>query len=175
MTICLINPPWVTKKGNVWREIRAIMPPLGLLYLAAVLEKENIPADVLDFQAGSSRWEDIEATLRQKEYDYYGITGTTSIISHAYRIAEIIKRYHPQAKIILGGVHATALPEEALQKTAVDYVIRGEGEQALVQLLQGAPKETIQGLSYRADESNPACPAGRPYARPGQNPLSGIS
>jgi len=151
MTICLINPPWVTKKGNVWREIRAIMPPLGLLYLAAVLEKENIPVDVLDFQAGSSNWEEIETTLREKEYDYYGITGTTSIISHAYRIAEIIKRYHPQAKIILGGVHATALPEEALQRPAVDYVIRGEGEQALVQLLRGEPREAIQGLSYRQD------------------------
>jgi len=150
MKVCLINPPWVTKSNNIWTKIRGTLPPLGLLYLAAFLEREGIAADIADYQAGFRSWEAIENELQRKRYDLYGITGTTSIISNAYRIAAMIKACHPDAKVVMGGVHVTALPEEALGKDTVDFVIRGEGEKALLELAKGTALDAIAGLSYKS-------------------------
>ena len=150
MKICLINPPWVTKSNNIWTKIRGTLPPLGLLYLAAYLEREGITADIIDCQAGLGSWEDIRNELAKDRYDLYGITGTTSIISNSYRIAGIIKDCHPDAKVVMGGVHVTALPEEALAKNAVDFVVRGEGEKPLLELAKGADPASITGLSYKS-------------------------
>lgn len=151
LKVCLINPPWVTRSNNIWTKIRGTLPPLGLLYLAAFLEREGVEADVIDCQSGLGSWEEIEAKLREKRYDLYGITGTTSIISNSYRIAGAVKAAQPGAKVVLGGVHVTALPEEALGKDGVDFVIRGEGEQALLELAKGRSPDEIAGLSYKKD------------------------
>lgn len=148
---CLINPPYLVKAGNIWNHIKSTMPPLGLLYLAAVLEQGGVPVDVVDFQAESLDWDGIEKTIAASYYPFFGITGTTPVISSAYRIAGLIKKYHPQAQVILGGVHVTALPEEALGRNECDVVIRGEGEKALLQLVQGTPLHAIEGLSFRHD------------------------
>jgi len=152
MKICLINPPWLVKKGNIWRQIRSIMPPLGLLYLASSLEKENIEVEILDFQANFSSWEQIENTVKLQEYEFYGITSTTPIINNSYRISKIIKKHYPNSKVIFGGVHVTALPEEALGEKSIDFVIRGEGENSLLELMKGTPFENIPGLSYRKED-----------------------
>lgn len=150
MKVCLINPPWATKSDNIWTKIRGTLPPLGLLYIAAFLEREGIDADVVDCQAGLRSWAEIENELRRKRYDLYGITGTTAIISNSYRIAGMIKARYPDAGVVMGGVHVTALPEEALSKNTVDFVIRGEGEKAFLELARGKAPAAITGLSYKS-------------------------
>jgi anaerobic magnesium-protoporphyrin IX monomethyl ester cyclase len=154
MKVCLINPPWFTKKGNIWSQIRSTFPPLGLLYLASFLERENIEVDVIDFQASFQSWEDAERVITTRHYDFYGITATTPTVYSGYRIARIIKTHYPDTKVIFGGVHVTALPEEALSEESIDFVIRGEGEGALLKLIRGAPFESIAGLSYK-EKGNP--------------------
>lgn len=149
MKICLINPPWFTKKASIWSQIRSTLPPLGLLYLASTLAKEKIDVDIIDLQARPLTWEKTETKIKSLQYEFYGITSTTPIVNNGYRIADIIKKHHPNTKIVFGGVHVTALPEEALGKESVDFVIRGEGEEALLKLLKGTALETIAGLSYK--------------------------
>lgn len=149
MRVCLINPPWRIKRKNIWRYIRSTMPPLGLLYLAAVLEREHIEVDIVDFQAGAYDWREIEQQTRRFRYDLFGITATTPIVKTGYQIAETIRQYHPKSKIVFGGVHVTALPEEPFSRASVDFVIRGEGEDAIVKLCRDVSVETIAGLSYR--------------------------
>lgn len=152
MRICLINPPWITTpKNNIWNVIRCTMPPLGILYLASVLENEKYVVDILDFQAHATSWEEIEKNIKSSVYDFYGITATTPIVNNAYRISEIIKKYHPGSKVTLGGVHVTALPEEALNRYSVDYVIRGEAEDSFVNLVRAKPLKSITGISYKAN------------------------
>ena len=51
MDVLLINPPWIKRKGNIWRGVAGCSPPLGLAYLAAVLEKRGIKVRILDAQA----------------------------------------------------------------------------------------------------------------------------
>jgi len=78
----------------------------------------------------------------------------TPYIAEALRTAEQVKAFHPKCKIVLGGHHPTAFSEDVLQHPAVDYVIRGEGEQALPALVRalkgnGSKIETIPGIGFK--------------------------
>jgi radical SAM superfamily enzyme YgiQ (UPF0313 family) len=150
MKVCLINPPWFTNKsGNIWSNIRGIFPSLGLISLAAVLEKEGISVDVIDFFALSLCWKGLEEKIKFLDHDYFGITITTPIANNGYRISRIIKKFHPDSKVIFGGVHATAIPEEPFKEGMADFVVRGDGEETLVKLLGRVPFKDISGLSYK--------------------------
>jgi anaerobic magnesium-protoporphyrin IX monomethyl ester cyclase len=148
MNCILINPPWSTRKGNVWSSIRSTMPPLGLLYLAAVLEQEKIEAGFFDFQANLMDWNEIEEQIKNWQYDVYGISATTAIVKNAYRIVRLIRRHHPKANIVMGGVHPSSMPEEALTNGA-DVIVRGEGEEIFLAYMREQPITAIQGVSYK--------------------------
>ncbi|MGN7613667.1 B12-binding domain-containing radical SAM protein [Magnetococcales bacterium HHB-1] len=148
MKVCLINPPWYTKSGNIWSQIRSTMPPLGLLYIAAIIEQDH-EVEVIDFQALMIDWEETKKRIESTAFDIYGITASTPTINYAFKLADVIKTCHPKSKVVLGGVHPTSLPEESLSHQSIDYVIRGEGEENFPKLLAGEALENIQGLSYR--------------------------
>jgi anaerobic magnesium-protoporphyrin IX monomethyl ester cyclase len=71
----------------------------------------------------------------------------------AIRTAEIVKAYHPDCKIVLGGHHPTALPQSVMESAAVDFVLRGEGEVSMPLLARALRQKldyrTIPGLVYR--------------------------
>jgi radical SAM superfamily enzyme YgiQ (UPF0313 family) len=148
MRICLINPPWHINKTNVWFHIKPSFPHLGLLSLAAVIENEGVDVDILDFAALFLSWIQIEQKIKLLNYEYFGITATTSTVNSSYYLSKIIKRFHPYSKVIFGGIHVSVLPEEAFHKGAADFVIRGEGEESLLKLLKGDSFNNIPGLSY---------------------------
>ena len=84
-----------------------------------------------------------------------GISGMTAHVASVYRIAAQIKDAYPDSIIIGGGIHLTALPEEALEKGTFDYVVQGEGEKALLALVEvirgGGDTRLIPGVSFVAD------------------------
>jgi anaerobic magnesium-protoporphyrin IX monomethyl ester cyclase len=55
----------------------------------------------------------------------------TAYSAEAVTTAEVVKRYHPGCRVVLGGHHPTAMPESVMESSAIDYVIRGEGEVAM--------------------------------------------
>jgi radical SAM superfamily enzyme YgiQ (UPF0313 family) len=73
----------------------------------------------------------------------------------ALATAEAVKNRHPDCRVVMGGHHATALPHAVLASPAVDYVIRGEGEDAIARLAhmlssrERPQPETIQGVCFR--------------------------
>ena len=77
----------------------------------------------------------------------------TAYAAEALKTAQIVRRYHPDCKIVLGGHHATALPERMMESPEVDFVLRGEGEVSmplLADALQnGSRFNSIPGLVYR--------------------------
>ncbi len=85
------------------------------------------------------------------------LVGISSLFSaysqEAIKTAQIIKKNHPDCKIVIGGHHATALPERVMESSAVDFVLRGEGELTMVRLAKTLHRETgyedIPGLVYR--------------------------
>lgn len=151
MEVLLINPPWTMRKGNVWKGIASCVPPIGLAQLASYLEKKNVQIKILDANAESIYFPEIYNRLKKTKPDpvFIGITATTSIIDKALEVACLCKDVFPNTKIILGGVHPSILPEEVLNNKSVDYVIRGEGEETLWELISGKEKAEILGLSYK--------------------------
>jgi radical SAM superfamily enzyme YgiQ (UPF0313 family) len=88
------------------------------LYLLA--ENINIPSTILDFPSLKRFIKEIK-----KGYDYIGISFITPNFSKTKKMAELIRKYSPNSKIILGG-HGTQIPELE-ELIDCDYIVRGEG------------------------------------------------
>lgn len=154
MKIILINPPWVIRsKKNVWRNIASIMPPLGIAWLAAVLEREGHQVKILDAHAIGLFVDQVPQWLRGNlPFDVIGITATTPLINNALAIARLVKAEFKDVKVVLGGVHPTVMPEEVLLEEAVDLVVRGEGERTILDIAAEKPLAEIKGISFRGEE-----------------------
>jgi anaerobic magnesium-protoporphyrin IX monomethyl ester cyclase len=136
------------------------MPPLGILSIAAVLEKEGIevevvPADVLDLS-----WKDIEARVRSWRPDIVGVTSYTENRFQSFELIRRARRARPEALTVMGGPHASMAAEDSLTHLPeLDVVVRGEGEVTTVDLcrkLEGAADRGtalagIAGISFRRD------------------------
>jgi magnesium-protoporphyrin IX monomethyl ester (oxidative) cyclase len=173
--VILINPPQVFTKNQV---ASGITPPLGIAYLAAVLEQNDISVDIIDavglepgtinafeketFVRGVS-FEDIVARLD----DQVKIVGISNLFSFAYpvvqKLCRLIKAFNSNIQIVLGGPHPAALYAEILEEDhdLVDFVVVGEGENPFLQLCQKLLQDDflfqsniggdISNLAYRDD------------------------
>lgn len=148
MEVLLINPSWLSKEGNIWKKISGLMPPLGLAYIASYLEKNGVNVRIIDAHAEDGTLEELLFAAGMSP-QFIGITATTMTFKSALSAAAMCRKKFPDAKITLGGVHPTILPEEALREDCVDYVIRGEGEKSFYGLVSGEVPEAIAGLSYK--------------------------
>ena len=79
----------------------------------------------------------------------------TPYAAEALATAAAIKRLHPGCRIVMGGHHPTALPESVLESPDVDFVLRGEGEEALPLLAErlqaGGAVDDVPGIAFRRD------------------------
>ncbi len=176
MDLLLINPPQRFHPGNIWEKIRGCTPPLGLALLASILERAGYRVKILD---GNAELLSDDGLLRRLEGikadsgapGWIGITSSTNTFPVALRISGLARRIFPDANIVLGGVHATVFPEEALATPTVDFVVRGEGEAALLSLLRGEPPGTIPGIAFREQDRIVRTPERRSFTDLGTLPL----
>lgn len=139
--------PWVLQP---WTRAGTRMPSLGLAQIAAWLEEHGVRVGVIDAEVEGLSDAALQARLATRGAPaWVGITATTSTIGAALRTAATCRRALPGVRIVLGGVHPTARPDEVLAHPAVDVVVRGEGEQTMLALAQGAPWAEVSGLSWR--------------------------
>ncbi len=129
-------------------------PPLGLAYLASVLQLHGCVVRVIDAAAERLDLKAVLARLVQQEPDMVAVTVTTPLSIWAQELARAIRKSFSSPPIcIAGGPHATVLPEELLEVGLYDYVIRGEGEATLGELVdtlrQSGDTTSIEGISYR--------------------------
>lgn len=92
-----------------------------------------------------------------KKPDVFGISPITCNIDRSYKIARGVKKSCPDLKVVIGGQHASIVPEEVAANPIVDAAVIGEGEITFVELLkhymgEGVSLEGIAGLCYRADD-----------------------
>lgn len=129
-------------------------PPIGLLYLASVARKHGYDVDIYDAAArGLSMSKALEYVIDNKP-DVYAVSLYTIGLIETLKFIKQVKHSLPSCICIVGGPHATALPEYSMKECEpIDYLIFGEGEQTLVELLysiqnQSDPSE-IRGICYR--------------------------
>ncbi len=145
LNITLVNPPQFTKYPQ---------PPLGLALIAAILEKAGYKVTLLDANALGLRPEDIPAML--SDTDIIGLTAMTPTISTALDIARRIRQSNPTVKIIMGGAHASMLPQETMALAPeIDIIIRGEGDETVIEVVQALegqrPLDSVAGITYHVE------------------------
>lgn len=122
-----------------------ITPPLGLGYLASYLKANGVEAVIIDGLRDSLSQEIILAKIIDEKPDAVGITCLTAFYSEVVQLAKEVKARG--IKCIIGGVHPTILPYQTLVDSTADFVICGEAEIALLNLMKNnCVDNNIQGV-----------------------------
>jgi radical SAM superfamily enzyme YgiQ (UPF0313 family) len=156
--ILLVHPlgeNWIRGERDM-SHIVNIVPPLGLLSLAAWLELHGHQADVHDCYAQPGQDERISSYLKEVSPDFIGFSTTTSSFLDGIRLAKKAREVMPAIKVVFGGVHLSALREQLLRDyPVIDYGIVGEGEETLLELMEsdGVGLRGVEGLIIREQEN----------------------
>jgi len=150
--VLLVQPPRV--EGKNMNLPYGFEMSLNIPCLAAYLREKNIESEIIDMTLYPDSYELLKKFLNKLKPDFVGITSITADIFHARDIAKISKEILPDVKTIIGGVHSSSLPLETMEEFPVfDYLVFGEGELTLVELIQSVngskTSEEILGLAYR--------------------------
>lgn len=121
-------------------------PPLGLMYIGALLKKNNISCEIIALPFVEKRdWKN-----KIGKADLYGITVFSACLYLAKEVAKIAKENNPKGKVIVGGPHPTTLTNDILtDEPDFDIAVKGEGEITMLELAQGIPLHDITGIVYR--------------------------
>jgi anaerobic magnesium-protoporphyrin IX monomethyl ester cyclase len=149
MKILLINPPNtmddVLGKASVFV---TELDPLGLLYIASVLEQEGHEVEVLDAFIARLNLDSIMKEVEKRKPDVVGISCLTSNGAAVYEIGREIKRNYERIKVVLGNIHASIFNKVYLDHNCADAVVHGEGEYAFAKILERYEAKTdLQGIS----------------------------
>jgi radical SAM superfamily enzyme YgiQ (UPF0313 family) len=111
-----------------------IYPPLGLLYLAAVLEKNGFSASVLDANVLKLSNYEVLKRIKKIKPEIVGISANVVLARAAKELAVMVKKRFPKAFIVMGGPIVSALPEDFL--AVCDTVVLHEGEETFLELVK---------------------------------------
>jgi len=142
----LIYPPWTVLQGRAF--LTNCLPPLGVLSIAAVLLEQGFSVKVLDVHAERMSPARLRELLREYRPRYVGISVLSSMVVSANMIAKLVKEEIPDCVVVMGNVHAEAYPERMLQNSAVDLVVRGDGERPMADIVAGKAWETVMSVSF---------------------------
>jgi len=151
--VLLVNPPSFSSLyygGNTKKISGGHELELGSLYVASFLESKGIDVSFLDMSLYDNPEERLISALKQKDYDFAGLTAYSNFVTIANQVAGIIKQ-NSRAKTVIGGAHASALPEETFRTfNNFYYLIYGEGEETFFELTGGEKSlREINGLVWR--------------------------
>ncbi len=159
MKVLFVNPSLDPREYHnpVAQALFANAMPLGICYLAAVLEQAGIAVDVLDAAAERLSHEDVRQYMQEGNFDILGITSTTNGFFRAVGLAYHIKEWAGASiPIILGGHHMTDMPAHAMSFDCFDYGVVGEGERTILELLEvlagTRSAGQCKGIAYREDD-----------------------
>jgi len=145
MNVLLINPPNVffeSKTRMMPKKVLSRYPPAGLMFLAAILQKEKIEVSIMDVIAEGQTIAEINDFIKRESVKIIGITSTTPQIRGAVQLAKSIKEeFGERVKIVLGGPHISLVPDFISKFTMFDAGIVGEGEYVFLDLV----KKVLEG------------------------------
>jgi len=157
--VSLVNPYGFVSKYAKNPNLDIIAPPMGLGYIAAVLEQNDHRVSALDCLVERADRKDVELHIKRKKPDVVGIQAFTPSVNYAVEIAETVKEVDREITVVLGGTHPTALPEATLRMSnSVDYIVRYEGEYPFLNLVNALEKgadsksmKRVKGISFKHD------------------------
>ncbi len=157
MKLLLIDPPFKSFAG-----IFSLYFPLGLAYLAGAAKKAGYECSILDMDAAEAKegslnfsreyesynnyitalndpqhptWELMRQLISRQNPDFIGISALTTKFGSVIQTARFCRQVLPGIPIIVGGAHASTMPQLTAEIPEVDYVLRGEADESLPELL----------------------------------------
>lgn len=137
LKITLINPPLpAEEQAGSFAGVVNVMQPLGIAYIAAVLEKNNFNVDIIDCIPLRLSDERLLSILKKEPPDIIGITATVLSINRAMELSKRLKKELPGALLVIGGPHITSIPNETMNSSSYDVGVLGEGELTFLEIAQ---------------------------------------
>ena len=162
--ILFVTPPYhcgVVEAAGHW-------VPLTFVYLAGAARKAGLEPVIYDAMTKRHELPQIRDFIARTKPDYVATTAITATVLDALEVLQAAKDHNPEIVTLIGGVHPTFLFEETLQHPSVDFVVRGEGETTLEELLKcleaGQEPSKIAGIAYRREGGVVTTPA-RPFVQ----------
>jgi radical SAM superfamily enzyme YgiQ (UPF0313 family) len=145
-----LNPHY--NKISFREERLGLIPPISLLSVAAILEREDVEVDLIDMEAEGLGYADTLERVRRFAPDMLGFTVTT--LSFHTVLAWITRfRGDTGIPVLVGGEHVRLYPHETMSYAAIDYCVIGEAELSLPEFIrafrQGRPLDGIRSLGFR--------------------------
>lgn len=135
-----------------------ILPPLGLGYIAAVLQQDGHEVQIIDTRLDPIT-PAIESRIQAFGPDIVGISIFVISELEGYRLAEQMKSILPQALVVMGGPQVSYFPRVPLERCgAVDVTVQGEGEYVFRDLVRGVQEgrgyKHVNNLFFRNDKGD---------------------
>ncbi len=179
--ILLVEPPFYRLHKNSYSMDRI---PFGLAYLAGAILKDtlwDVKVYNADFIPSIGRkkisylsgkgfenyvdglndleneiWKEVRKLIEEYNPDVVGISIKSATFISSMNVAKIVKNVDPNIKVIVGGPHPTLAKKEIFANSFVDFVVVGEGEVTIAELLNsfdgGKNFNEVNGIIYRNDE-----------------------
>ena len=150
--LLLVNPGNRLEQFAQLNELVTVAQPLGIAMVAAFVRQYGFSVAIVDAEA--MFWTPEQTIEEIEKYDplLVGLSAFTTKMTAAGKILRLVKERMPHARTMIGGHHASAIPERTLKEEAVDFVIQGEGFSPAVELLKRLKEKQenfdIQGVWY---------------------------
>jgi anaerobic magnesium-protoporphyrin IX monomethyl ester cyclase len=146
--VLLITPPYhcgVLESAGRW-------PNLGFIYLAGALREAGYEPIIYDAMSKFHNFTDIANRIEEEAPYLVATTSYTATFSAGLEVLRLAKEINSRIVTVIGGIHPTFMWKEALNSGVVDFVVRGEGEETLVELLRCLDEKTspskVRGIAY---------------------------
>lgn len=139
MKLTLIHGKWF----NSWEA-------LGLGYLASYIRKHEPNCEITFWQGCFDSDDAIIADASTA--DIVAFSNTSPTVTHSVNLGRAIKKENPNVWTVTGGYHPSAVGRKALVENAIDQVVIGEGEDALLRIMRGDRRPVITGRMMKFDE-----------------------
>ena len=150
--LLLVNA-YIQGTYGIVEKAREHRQPLGLGYVAAYAEENGYSVRILDCDAEGITPANFSELLHKLSPKVVGFSSVTPVIMTTIEMADIVRKYSQDVLIVAGGAHVTALPEETLKRSKIDIIVRGEGEDTIVEILKYSKGRIglsgIKGISYK--------------------------
>ncbi|MGE5237860.1 MAG: B12-binding domain-containing radical SAM protein [Chloroflexota bacterium] len=153
--VLLITPPYhsgVVESAGTWLN-------LGFVYIAGSLRNAGYDVEYYDAMSYFHTYDDIRDRIETGKPDVVCTTAITATVNDCIEVSRLAKRLNPGIITVIGNVHPTFCWEEMLRdhNDAVDFIVRGEGEVTLPELLDcrfaGGDLSSVRGIAYWAGDS----------------------
>ncbi len=143
-SILIVSPPY---------RLNQTAFALGLMYIAAVLQKAGHHVEVIDMDAINLPMDDYVQELKERHYDYFCTGGMITAWNFIKFTCDLVKQIKPEAKVIVGGGIISSTPQSLISASSMDVGVIGEGEEAVLEVIDAFENNrslsAIEGIVYR--------------------------